>query len=55
MVTNDYAERDTVLNLGGMASSCEQFLFSLAGARDDLAADLKHHNRRERERFRQPH
>jgi len=53
VVTNDFAERDTVINLGGMASSCEQFIFSLAGARDELAADLKHHNRRERERFRQ--
>ena len=52
-VTNDYAERDTVINMGGMAQSCEQFIFSIAGARDELAADLKHHNRRERERFRQ--
>lgn len=51
-VTNDFAERDTVISLGGHAQSCEQFLYALAGARDELDADLKHHNRRERERFR---
>jgi predicted RNA-binding protein with PIN domain len=52
VVTDDYAERDTVINLGGMASSCATFIAQVEAELADLSLDLKHHNRRERERFR---
>ena len=50
-VTDDYAERDTVIALGGMASSCLSFIASVESALGELADDLKHHNRTERNRF----
>lgn len=55
VITNDYAERDTVNSFGGMAQSCENFLRMLGEANRDMAMDLKEHNRRERSRFKQPH
>ena len=54
VVTDDFAERDTVLSLGGMAASCANFIQSIEAASGELAADLKHHNRREANRFKQP-
>lgn len=51
VVTNDYAERDTVTNFGGMAVSCELFIQQIADALDTMHADVNHHNRRERSRF----
>jgi predicted RNA-binding protein with PIN domain len=51
VVTDDYAERDTVLSLGGMASSCENFIRTIESSLADLERDLKHHNRKERARF----
>ena len=53
VVTNDFAERDTVNTFGGMAQSCENFLRMLGTAGRDLALDLKEHNQRERARFKQ--
>lgn len=50
-VTDDNAERDTVIALGGSASSCANFILLVAGALRDLAEDVKHHNRTERNRF----
>lgn len=55
VVTNDFAERDTVNSFGGMAQSCENFLRMIGEANRDLTLDLKEHNRRERVRFKQPH
>ena len=52
-VTDDIAERDTVINLGGMASSCENFILTVQSALEDLERDVKNYNRRERLRFRQ--
>jgi predicted RNA-binding protein with PIN domain len=52
VVTNDYAERDTVIAFGGMAQSCDTFISQVNDAISDVAIDLKHHNRRERERYR---
>ncbi len=52
VVTDDRAERNTVIGLGGMAQSCGVFIGQLAGAADELHLDVKHHNLRERERFR---
>lgn len=55
VITNDFAERDTVNSFGGMAQSCENFLRMMGEANRDMALDLKEHNRRERSRFKQPH
>jgi predicted RNA-binding protein with PIN domain len=50
-VTDDFAERETVLSLGGLASSCWNFIQTVENALAELADDIKHHNRRERHRF----
>jgi predicted RNA-binding protein with PIN domain len=50
-VTDDNAERDLVIGLGGMASSCLNFIADVESALADFADDLKHHNRTERNRF----
>ena len=51
VVTDDFAERDTVLSLGAMASSCLNFIQSVENALAEQADEIKHHNRRERHRF----
>jgi len=53
-VTDDFAERDTVIALGGSASSCLNFIQSVETALADLSDDLKVYNRKERERFKRP-
>jgi predicted RNA-binding protein with PIN domain len=53
VVTDDLAERDLVISLGGMASSCENFIRTVESALGDLQRDLKKHNLRERNRYRQ--
>jgi predicted RNA-binding protein with PIN domain len=50
-VTDDFAERDTVISLGGSASSCLSFIQSVETTLAELADDIKHHNRRERHKF----
>ena len=52
-VTDDNAERDTVIALGGSASSCSNFILMVESALNDLADDVKQHNRTERNRFKQ--
>ena len=52
-VTDDHAERDTVIALGGSASSCLNFISMVESALSDLADDVKTHNRTERNRFKQ--
>ena len=52
-VTDDNAERDTVIALGGMASSCLSFIASVESALGELADDLQRYNRAERNRFKQ--
>ena len=50
-VTNDYAERDTVISMGGTAQSCEEFIRDIKrtlGERDEL---MKTFNRREANRY----
>ena len=51
VVTDDYAERDTVIAMGGMASSCQSFIQSIEIALDEQKRDIQHLNRRERTRF----
>ena len=50
-VTDDFAERDTVISLGGSTSSCLSFIQTVANTLGELADDIKHHNRKERHRF----
>lgn len=51
-VTDDYAERETVNSLGGLASSCSNFIRDVENALADQTDAIKDHNRRERHRFR---
>ena len=50
-VTDDNAERDTVIALGGSASSCSGFIREIENALAASDEDLKHYNRTERNRF----
>ena len=51
-VTDDLAERETVISLGGFASSCWNFIQTIENTLAELADEIKHHNRREHHRFR---
>lgn len=51
VVTDDTAERETVINMGGMASSCWNFIQTVQNTLSDQENDIKHHNRRERNSF----
>jgi predicted RNA-binding protein with PIN domain len=51
-VTDDFAERETVMSLGGMASSCWNFIQTVESALAEQADDIKDYNRKERHRFR---
>jgi predicted RNA-binding protein with PIN domain len=51
-VTNDIAERETVISLGGLAASCLNFISDVENTLSELADDIQHHNRRERDKFR---
>ena len=53
-VTDDFAERDTVIAMGGMASSCLNFISSIEAAFAELQDEVKAHNRAERNRFTRP-
>lgn len=53
VVTDDYAERDTILSLGGMASSCDNFVQTLRSTLDERDRELREYNRREQNRFKQ--
>jgi len=54
VVTNDFAERDTVSGFGSMVSSCENFIHTIENALTELRDELRQHNRAERNRFNQP-
>jgi predicted RNA-binding protein with PIN domain len=51
VVTDDQAERDMVISLGGSAASCWNFIQTVENALAELGEDIKHHNRQERHRF----
>lgn len=53
-VTDDYAERDTVIAMGGLASSCLSFIQSINAALAEQQDNLKVYNRTERQRFKRP-
>ena len=50
-VTDDHAERDTVISFGGSTASCWNFIQDVENALAELGDDIKHYNRRERRRF----
>ena len=50
-VTDDHAERDTVIAMGGLASSCQNFIQSVLDALVGVREDIRAHNLRERNRF----
>ena len=51
VVTDDHAERETVLSLGGLASSCLNFIQTIERTLEELDSELRNHNRKERQRF----
>ncbi len=51
VVTDDFAERDTVSGFGGSVASCGNFIAMIQNALADLQEKLKNHNRSERNRF----
>ena len=50
-VTDDAAERDTVTGMGGLASSCANFIRMVESALTELQDELRNYNRAERNRF----
>lgn len=54
VVTDDNAERDTVIGFGSHATSCDLFIADLKSILGDMERDLKHLNDRERRQFRKP-
>ncbi|MEO5803391.1 MAG: NYN domain-containing protein [Verrucomicrobiota bacterium] len=50
-VTDDHAERDTVISMGGMASSCLNFIQTVENTLNEQQCDIKNYNRRERTKF----
>ena len=51
VVTDDFAERDTVIAMGASVASCDNFIAAVIGALEDFADDLKHYNQTERKRY----
>jgi predicted RNA-binding protein with PIN domain len=50
-VTDDQAERETVISLGGSTASCWNFIRDVENALAGLGDDIKNYNRQERNRF----
>jgi ribosomal protection tetracycline resistance protein len=51
VVTDDYAERDTVHSFGGLASTCAHFIAGIHEVLGTFDRDLKRHNEKELARF----
>jgi len=52
VVTDDFAERNTVSGFGGSVASCGNFIAMIQNALASLEEKLNNHNRAERNRFR---
>jgi len=50
-VTDDLAERDTVQSLGGLTSSCLNFINTVESTLSEFDRDMRQYNRKEQERF----
>src|ERR1017187_6879993 len=55
VVTDDFAERDTVSGFGSSVASCANFIRMIGQTLGDLQEDLNQHNRAARNSFRPPH
>jgi len=53
VVTDDFAERDTVLALDGLASSCLNFIHEVEKVLQQQERDITQRNRRESARFKE--
>jgi predicted RNA-binding protein with PIN domain len=53
VVTDDYAERDTVLSMDGLASSCANFINDVEKVMREQTREIADHNRRERAKFKE--
>ena len=51
VVTDDFAERDTVSGFGGSVAGCDNFIRMIQNALAVLEENLNNHNRAERNRF----
>jgi predicted RNA-binding protein with PIN domain len=54
VVSNDFAERDTVASVGGSVCSCEHFIRSIEAGLTDFRKQLQRHNASELKSFRKP-
>jgi predicted RNA-binding protein with PIN domain len=54
VVTDDFAERDTVSGFGGSVACCANFIRMIDQALGSLQEDLNRHNRAARNAFRRP-
>ncbi len=54
-VTDDNAERDTVIAMGGLASSCLSFIQTVESTLKEQELSIKNHNRKERTQFKKSH
>jgi predicted RNA-binding protein with PIN domain len=54
VVSNDFAERDTVASFGGSVCSCDHFIRTMQGAVGDFRKELQRRNQTELKRFRKP-
>ena len=52
VVSNDFAERDTVASVGGSCCSCEHFIRTIESSLAEFGRALERHNRAEKKRFR---
>ncbi len=52
VITDDLAERDMVIGMGGTAASCATFIEMIGAALRDLERDLSNYNSREKRRYR---
>ena len=51
VVTDDFAERDTVSSFGSMTSSCDNFIRTVSGALDEMERAVRHYNQQERAKY----
>jgi len=52
-VTDDHAERDTVISMGGMPYGCYFFIQIVQEALGEQGRDIRNYNRRERQNYQQ--
>ncbi len=51
VISNDFAERDTVASVGGNCCSCQHFIRTIESTLADFQRGLERYNRAERNRF----